>query len=182
MALRNRCALAIAPLALLVAGPAQADGQDWATASDIAVGGLVAWSIAVPLVDRDESGALQAGLSIAAAQGVAQLLKWTVRETRPDGSNDRSFPSGHAATAFAAATSIMRRRGADEGVPAMALAGFTGLARVQADKHYWHDVAAGAAIGGLSGFLLTDALPDKRMTVAAWGGKKGGGVSFAMAF
>jgi membrane-associated phospholipid phosphatase len=64
----------------------------------------------------------------------------------------------------------------------MALAGFTGLARVEARKHYWHDVAAGAAIGGLSGLLLTSPLPDKRMTLAAWGDTKGGGISFGMQF
>lgn len=131
MARRTRCTLALAPFALLAATPAHADAGGWATASDVAVGGLVAWSVAVRLIDGDEEGALQAGLSIAAAQGMAQLLKHTVDETRPDGSDDHSFPSGHAATAFAAASSIYRRRGPDEGIPALALAGFTGLARVQ---------------------------------------------------
>lgn len=186
MALRNRCALALAPIALFAAVPAHAgprayDG-DWATASDIAAGGLVAWSVGVPLIDGDEKGALQAGLSIAAAQGVSQLLKLTVHETRPDGSDDRSFASAHSAMAFAAATSILKRRGPEEGIPAMAVAGFTGLARVEAGKHYWHDVAAGAAIGGVSGFLLTDALPDRRIALSAWGDTKGAGVSVAMAF
>jgi len=180
-AIRRKCALCLAPLAL-IASPAQADEQDWDTASDIAVGGLIVWSVGAPLVSGDEEGALQAGLSIAAAQGVTQLLKHVIDAPRPDLSNRRSFPSGHTAMAFAAASSIMERRGADEGIPAMALAGFAGLGRVEARKHHWRDVAAGAMIGGVSGALLTHSDPDRRMSVAAWGDAKGGGVSFAMSF
>ena len=182
MSLRHRCALVLAPAALAAAGPAHADERDWGLASDLAVGTLVAWSVAVPLAEGDEDGALQAGISIAAAQGVSQLLKRMIDAPRPDGSNRRSFPSAHTATAFAAASSIYRRRGPGEGVPAMALAGFTGLGRVEARKHHWRDVLAGAAIGGVSGVLFTDRHPNRRTTVAVWGDTKGGGVSFGMTF
>ena len=178
MSLRGRCALLLAPAALAAAQPAQADERDWGLASDLAVGTLVAWSVAVPLAE----GALQAGISIAAAQGVSQLLKHLVDAERPDGSNRRSFPSAHSATAFAAASSIYRRRGPGEGVPALALAGFTGLSRVEARKHHWRDVLAGAAIGGVSGVLFTDRHPDRRATIAVWGDTGGGGMSFAMTF
>jgi membrane-associated phospholipid phosphatase len=174
--------LALAPAALAAAGPVQADERDWGLASDLAVGSLVVWAVAVPLAEGDEDGALQAGISIAAAQGVSQLLKHTVDAPRPDGSNRRSFPSAHTATAFAAASSIYRRRGPGEGVPAMALAGFTGLGRVEARKHHWRDVLAGAAIGGVSGVLFTDRHPNRRTTVAVWGDTQGGGVSFGMTF
>lgn len=180
MALRSRCALAFAPLVLL-AGPAQAQEQDWATASDIGVGALVVYSIGAPLVSGDEEGALEAGLSIAAAQGITQLLKHLIDAPRPDRSDNRSFSSGHTSTAFAAASSILERRGADEGVPAMALAGLVGTARVEARKHHWRDVLAGAAIGGASGLLFTGPR-ERHMTIAAWGDTKGGGVSFSMAF
>jgi hypothetical protein len=179
--IRRPCALALAPLALATANPAQADEQDWATTSDVAVGGLIAWSVGVPLARGDEKGALQAGLSIAAAQGVTQLLKRLIRKERPDGSNNRSFPSGHTATAFAAASSIMERRGPDEGLPAMGIAGLVGTARVQARKHDWADVAAGAAIGSASGLLSTK--PRQRpMSLVAWGTAKGGGLAFSMSF
>jgi len=181
MPLRRRAALALAPLALL-ASPARADERDWATVSDVSVGALIAWSVGVPLIEGDEKGALQAGVSIAAAQGVAQLLKHTVHETRPDGSDRRSFPSAHSATAFAAATSIFERRGAGEGVPALALAGLTGLGRVEARKHHWHDVFAGAAIGGVSGLLLTHPQGERGSTLAVWGDTQGGGFSFGMTF
>lgn len=177
----RRRALALAPLALL-ASPAQAADKDWRTLSDVTVGALIAWSVAVPLVEGDDKGALQAGVSIAAAQGVAQLLKHTVHETRPDGSDRLSFPSGHTASAFAAATSIYERRGAGEGVPALALAGLTGLGRVEGRRHHWHDVFAGAAIGGLSGLVLTHPARERGMTLVAWGDTGGGGVSLAMGF
>ena len=178
--LRRPCVLALAP-ALLVAAPAQAEEQDWGTASDIAVGGLVAWSVGMPLVEGDEKGALQAGISLAAAQGLTQLLKRIVDKERPDGSNNRSFPSGHTATAFAAATSIMERRGADEGLPAMGIASFVGAARVQARKHDWADVAAGAAIGSASGLLFTHP-KQRNMSLVAWGTTKGGGIAFSMTY
>ncbi len=178
--LRRSCTLALAP-ALLIASPACADEQDWATTSDVAVGGLVAWSVGGALVRGDERGALQAGLSIVAAQAATQLLKRIIHKRRPDGSNNRSFPSGHTATAFAAASSIMERRGADEGVPALGIAGLAGTARVKARKHDWSDVAAGAAIGSASGALFTR--PRQRQTsLVAWATPNGGGLAFAMSF
>jgi len=181
MICRKRCTLALAPFVLAAATPAQADEQDWATASDVAVGGLDAWSVGVTLIQGDEDGALDAGISIAAAQGIAQLLKQTVKKTRPDGSNRRSFPSGHSATAFAAASSIMERRGADEGAPALLLASLVSTARVKARKHDWTDVIAGAAIGSASGVLFTHPR-QQSMSLNAWGSTKGGGLAFAMTF
>ena len=145
------------------------------------MGGLIAWSVGGALVRGDEQGALQAGLSIAAAQAVTQLLKRVIRKPRPDRSNNLSFPSGHTATAFAAASSLMERRGAGEGLPALAAAGLVGTARVRAGKHDWADVAAGAAIGSAAGALLTRPRRDS-MTLAAWGTAKGGGLAFSMTF
>jgi len=181
MLLRKRCALALAPLALGAAVPAQANEQDWAMTSDLAVGGLIVWSVGVPLIEGDEGGALEAGISIAAAQGIAQFLKHTVKKTRPDGSDQRSFPSGHSATAFAAASSIFERRGADEGGPALLLASLVGTSRVKARKHDWQDVLAGAAIGSASGVIFTHP-KQQGMSLNAWGSTKGGGLAFAMTF
>ena len=42
------------------------------------------------------------------AQTVIQGLKYTVQRERPDGSNNRSFPSGHTGSAFATATVLQR--------------------------------------------------------------------------
>lgn len=182
----RRWSLAIAAPLLLASQSAQAKSQDdWATASDIGVGGLVLWSLGVPVAEGDTQGALQAGGSVVAGFGAAQGLKQVFPEQRPDGSGNDSFPSGHTATAFAAATSILERRGPGEGIPALALASLVGLARVEADKHHWYDVLAGAAIGSGAGLLITHHKPDKDGRVAVvipWGDTHGGGVTYAARF
>ncbi len=179
---RSALVCLLAGPALLIAQPAEASSEDdWATASDIGVGTLTAWSLGVPLIQGDNQGALQASGSLAASALVAQSLKQVVRETRPDGSNRRSFPSGHTSMAFGAASSILERRGAKEGVPAMILAGFVGLARVEAEKHYWHDVAAGAAIGTLSGLLITQP-KDSRQITMVWGDAHSAGITYVARF
>ncbi|MFN4239144.1 MAG: phosphatase PAP2 family protein [Erythrobacter cryptus] len=182
----RRLSLAFAAPVLLAGQSARAASQDdWATASDIGVGGLVLWSLGVPAAEGDTQGAVQAGASVAAGFGAAQGLKQVFPEQRPDGSGADSFPSGHTATAFAAATSILERRGPGEGIPALALASLVGLARVEADKHHWYDVLAGAALGSGAGLLITRHKPDRdgRMAVLMpWGDLHGGGVTCAARF
>jgi undecaprenyl-diphosphatase len=67
-----------------------------------------------------------------------------------------SFPSGHAATAFAAATVVAafhpRLR-----MPIFALAGLVALSRVYLGVHYWFDIVAGAVLGVVVGLVLTRA-------------------------
>jgi membrane-associated phospholipid phosphatase len=172
----------IAAATIALATPAAASDKDWDTASTVGVGALAAWSIGVPAISGDGRGALQAAGSVGAAYAVSTGLKEIFPEVRPDGSDNRSFPSGHTAAAFGAAASIQERRGAGEGIPAFALATFVGIARVAADKHHWYDAVAGAAIGTGSGLLLTHPLADKRMTFTPWLDSKGGGASMAMAF
>ncbi|QEC72470.1 phosphatase PAP2 family protein [Arachidicoccus ginsenosidivorans] len=85
--------------------------------------------------------------------GVTYLLKTTVREQRPDGSNHQSFPSGHTAQAFTAATLLCEQYGYRyKWLPYVAytVAGGTGLLRMANNKHYICDVFMGAAIGILS--------------------------------
>lgn len=174
-----------APLLLAGQGVQAARQDDWATASGIAVGSLILWSLGVPVAEGDSQGALQAGGAAAVGFGAAEALKQVFPEQRPDGSGNDSFPSGHTATAFAAATSILERRGAGEGIPALALASLVGLARVEADKHHWYDVLAGAAIGSGAGLLLTCHKPAQggRMAVVMpWGDAHGGGLSYAARF
>ncbi len=167
---------------LAISSPAPASDKDWDTASTIGVGALAAWSISAPAVAGDGKGALQAAGSIGLSYGVANGLKETFPERRPDGSDDRSFPSGHTAAAFGAAANILERRGPGEGLPAFALAAFVGYARVEARKHHWYDALAGAAIGTASGLLLTHPLADKRIAIAPWMDSAGGGASIALAF
>ncbi|MCI3936308.1 phosphatase PAP2 family protein [Chryseobacterium aahli] len=80
-------------------------------------------------------------------------LKHLVKEERPDGSNNLSFPSGHTATAFSSAHFLFREY-QDENIW-IALSGypiaiFTGVYRALNDKHWVGDVVAGAGFGILS--------------------------------
>jgi len=78
------------------------------------------------------------------------LIKSAVGRHRPGGSSGTSFPSGHASTAFAAATLIDRNSGDALGIPAYVVASATAVARVEARGHFPSDVLAGAALGTLS--------------------------------
>lgn len=155
--------------------------EDWELASDVGLGSLVLWSLGVPAIEGDEQGVFQAGLSVGAGYGGAQALKLAFPRQRPDGDGNDSFPSGHTSTAFAAATSILERRGPEEGIPAFIVAGFVGTARVEAGRHRWSEIAAGAALGTLSGLLLTSKKKDAP-TVAVWGDGGGLGVTYAARF
>ena len=69
--------------------------------------------------------------------------------TLPDSA---SFPSGHSATAFAAACAVglvcPRLR-----IPLVALAATVALSRVYLGVHYWTDVVAGSLLGSAIGLL-----------------------------
>lgn len=178
----KRITLGIAAVGLFAASPAAArDTEAWDDASDIARGALIVAAFGIPAVQGDWKGDLQAGLSIGAAYGVTAALKETFPERRPDGSDNRSFPSRHASLSFAAAATLHNRYGWKVGVPAQIVAGFVGLARVEARKHYWYDVVAGAAIGEASGFLLTSKR-NQSVRMIPWGDTHGGGIAVAMRF
>ena len=57
-------------------------------------------------------------------QGVTQLVKYTARRTRPDGSSRSSFPSGHSSSTFASATLLQRHYGWKVGIPAFGVAAY----------------------------------------------------------
>lgn len=99
----------------------------------------------------DSSKLAVTGADVMRAQLVSQVwvqaLKFTVQRTRPDGSNDYSFPSGHSASAFATASVLQRHYGWKVGVPAYVVAGYVATARVHDNRHYLSDVVFGAAMG-----------------------------------
>lgn len=173
-------ALAAAIAAATPTGAAASD-HGWDRASSLGRDFLVAAALGVPAVQGDWRGDLQAGGSLLAASGVAYGLKELVHERRPDGSDNRSFPSGHTSTSFAAAATLENRYGWKAGLPAFVVASFVGLARVEANKHYVQDVVAGAAIGSLSGFLLTTRRDDA-VRLTPWAAHDGGGVDLVLRF
>ena len=168
--------------ALLCCAPAEArDTKAWGTASSVGRDVLVVAALGIPAVQRDWTGDLEAAASMGAALGITEGLKQAFPERRPDGSDDRSFPSGHTSVSFAAAASLQNRYGWKVGLPAQLVAAFVGFGRVEARKHHWYDVIAGAAIGEASGFLITGKRDDS-VRVLPWGDASGGGASLAMRF
>ena len=74
-------------------------------------------------------------------------LKFVSGRVRPDGSNRRSFPSGHTSSSFLAATIAHDLYGSKVSVPAYLLAGLTSVSRIHDNKHYLSDVIFGASLG-----------------------------------
>jgi len=117
----------------------------------ITVYGLNAMGIQGKNNFRDRSMILGlSGLIMGAT--VISVKNWT-GETRPDGSDNYSFPSGHTAAAFATAE-FMRQEYKDVspwyGVAGYAMAATTGYLRMYNNKHWVGDVVAGAGIGIMS--------------------------------
>jgi hypothetical protein len=86
----------------------------------------------------------------AASLIVIQGLKYGIGETRPDGSANNSFPSGHTATAFMGAHIFHKEYGERSiyySIGAYMLATFTGIFRQLNDRHWISDVFVGAGLG-----------------------------------
>lgn len=177
----KRLSIALTAIALACPGTSQASDRGWDRAGGFARDALVAAAIGVPAVQGDWHGDAEAVESMAAAGGTTFALKELIHERRPDGSDNNSFPSGHTSISFAAAASLEKRYGWHAGIPAFLVASFVGVSRVEASKHYVHDVLAGAAIGTLSGALLTSRHNDD-VRLTPWTMRHGGGISLAARF
>ena len=128
------------------------------------------------------SDILAAGIMATAVNS----MKYTIKRERPDGSKNNSFPSGHTATAFMAATIMHREYGLTRS-PLYSIGGYTvatttAFSRQLNNRHWLSDVLAGAGIGVLSaelGYFLADLifkdkglnLPNKLRESAPKGGR-----------
>jgi hypothetical protein len=85
--------------------------------------------------------------------GTVYALKNIMGEQRPDNSGNNSFPSGHTATAFAAAEFMhqeFKKSSVLLSYSGYLAASATGTLRMFNNKHYLSDVLAGAGIGILT--------------------------------
>ena len=111
---------------------------------------------------------VNSAVSLTVSLGVAYGLKQTVHEWRPDGTDRRAFPSGHATLAFAGATILYKEFGHVSpwiSVAGYGVSAFTAVDRVRRNRHDWGDVAAGAAIGVggvLLGYWIGDRITGER--------------------
>jgi membrane-associated phospholipid phosphatase len=143
-------------------GWARVAGQEW-----VLGGGALATYLIGRVADRPKLAAVGGDLmeSQLVAGAASFALKHSIRRPRPDG-EPRSFPSGHAAGTFAAATVIQRHFGSKAAIPAFTAAVIISGARLQANSHYPTDVILGAALGVLSGRAATFELGRRRLSVA----------------
>ncbi|MCZ6559827.1 MAG: phosphatase PAP2 family protein [Gammaproteobacteria bacterium] len=143
------------------------------TLRSLSVAASIITTLATPSGDSssDWLAAKSKGIAVAAAAnlldgGVTSTLKnWTDR-TRPDGSDDRSFPSGHSSVSAVNATLAARNLQSIEmgtnyrramGIGFGLFAGGAAWARVEANLHYPSDVLVGAALGHFLGAFVNDA-------------------------
>jgi Membrane-associated phospholipid phosphatase len=104
---------------------------------------------------RDQPKVAHLGMDLLQAQILTEILvepiKFSTHRLRPDGSNHQSFPSGHAAVTFAAATVIERHLGWRKAVLGYAIASYVAASRLHDNVHYVSDVVFGAAVGSIAG-------------------------------
>lgn len=145
------------------------------TASDVfRYGSLGAYATAGALAPAPEDAWLKTkakgfsvgGAAILATAGTTQGLKAGIDRERPNGGNERSFPSGHTASSAVGtrlAQDTLRyydlnaRQGTIANVGLAGLTTATGWARVEAGSHYPSDVLAGAALGNFVAVFTTKA-------------------------
>lgn len=142
------------------------------SAGDVLLFAMPATAFTTTLVLGDKPGTWQFLKGFALNQGVTLLMKTTLNKPRPFDNGDNAFPSGHTSTTFQSAAFIQRRYGWKYGIPAYALAGFTGYSRINATKHDAWDVLAGAIVGIGSSYLFTTPFPNEQLELSfsGWDG------------
>jgi len=145
----------------------------------VQIGGAVAtWAIGLKV---DEQGKVaHLGLDLLRAQIVTQTityaLKYATQRERPDGSDNHSFPSGHASTTFATATVLTRHHGWKAAVPGYLVASYVALSRLHDNRHHLSDVAFGATVGLISGRTVTRHGRDSYALIPIVGPRGGVGI------
>jgi len=95
------------------------------------------------------------GMDLLQAQMMAEILvqplKFATQRERPDHSNSLSFPSGHAAVTFAAATVVERHLGWRKSVLGYTVASYVAASRLHDNRHHLSDVIFGASLGTVAG-------------------------------
>jgi membrane-associated phospholipid phosphatase len=138
-------------------------------------GGLL---LAVPFTDnaRYRAFAFSLGQALIVDNAILFALKAAVGRERPNGENEYSFPSGHAANTFALAGVAAHYYGWKAGVPLYALSTLVALSRVEKGQHFPSDVVFGATLGYLSaraGVRSAERAAARRWTVVPSAGPSG---------
>ncbi|MCO4755539.1 MAG: phosphatase PAP2 family protein [Bacteriovoracaceae bacterium] len=124
------------------------------TAKDLGVAGsgMLGIGIAVGQLIWDQKEGLAHARAIFLTSVSHVTLAFLFQRGRPGNRDDflpfkSSFPSGHASSAFATATSLHLSYGLDVGIPAYLVASSISLARVSENTHWLSDAVAGTGLG-----------------------------------
>ncbi|MBF88697.1 MAG: hypothetical protein CMG75_03375 [Candidatus Marinimicrobia bacterium] len=111
--------------------------------------GMIAFS---PTAKKEKANQLIfASSSIGATIATTYLIKFSISRLRPDGSNRRSFPSGHTSGSFVLAAITHELYGKELGSLLYVVGSLVGAQRVFSNKHWFTDVIAGATLGTMIG-------------------------------
>lgn len=153
------------------------------TIGDVALYASPMVVLGAAVFEKDREGVFMYAKGFAFNAATTLALKEIVGKERPNGEDNKSFPSGHTSATFQAAAYLQKRYGWNYGIPAYAIAGYTAYSRVYADKHYVEDVLAGATLGVLSSYLFTKKMLDKEKTTLLFSKSKNAYyVSFSYTF
>lgn len=152
--------------------------QDWSDGlRNASAAGYAASVIATPsgagnggwVAARARNAAVGVG-AFAVTAGITEGLKAATSRERPNGNDDKSLPSGHAANAAVfntltvhnlRAIDINSRLRTTLEVGAGAVTFGTAWARVESGDHYPSDVLVGIALGRFVGAFFAQAFPDR---------------------
>ena len=166
----NPRTLKVVAFFLAVLATQQAYAVDSTTRNaNLITAGLPVVAAGFSYLNNDTEGLVQLIKSEAATVLITEGLKNATHQTRPDGSDNKSFPSRHAAVAFSAAQFMQMKGGWEYGLPSYAAAAYVANARVESNRHRWRDVAAGAATGALTTYYFTDDKNQRRLGMM-WSG------------
>ena len=143
----------------------------WTQAGEVLLYALPLTAATATYTLEDPDGRSQLVMAYGVTMSTSYVLKGLVERERPDGTDDLSFPSLSAASAFTSAAFIQRRYGWDAGLPAYLAASYVGWSKVYSDRHHTTDVLAGAALAwGVSQWLVEPGAASQFAVVPTEGG------------
>lgn len=164
--LKKLCSKLILLFICITSTSAFSQGDAIETSGDVLLLAMPASALAGSLIAGDYEGTIQFAKGFALNQAVTFGLKYAINKDRPYDNGVRGFPSGHTSTTFQSAAFIQKRYGWSYGIPAYALAGYTGYSRINAHKHDGWDVLAGAVVGVGSAYLFTTPYQKEHMELS----------------
>lgn len=135
---------------LLLSSPVKADEKVANIISYVTVGANLTLDTINSIRATDKSNAFKKqALRTSLTIGLSEVFKRIIHETRPDGSDEYSFPSEHTALSCVSVNVTHAKKFAVEFPIALG----TAIGRVQANKHFWWDVLTGCGIGLATGLI-----------------------------